>query len=387
MRRWVMPSAALCLAACLAVAAAASAQEGDGAVPSWVRQTAGWWSDGIISDAEFLAAIRYLMAEGVLVVDRDVAQPTPAGTKNGDCRHPDGLVQVVTWSFGPKNSSSAAGVPYERWLLRLGGHDAAREAVEDGLDAWATDNRLEFRESAQPSACGYPHLSVVVGRPADPGGNIGDTLASACLGCLHEAPEITLNEQLLFTGVSTRNVVAHEFGHVLGLEHNYGDPLHLMREFYARDVHCTPIGLSGRDYYTGLEFSYDDLGLDIPEYLFVPGGDGRSVHPVQHPSSTFFAKTAQYDRVSRTLYVTFSQDVLDADLSYLRMTGSSGESSTLRGAEAIYQDNVAEIALAEERGEKFDGTLCAHLDFAENAVRRYDTTFMLPQTLVVEVVR
>ena len=382
----------LCLACCLAVVAhPAAGQQDEGTVPSWVKQTAGWWSEGLISDGEFLAAIRYLIEEGVLVVGVDDVSAEPATTP--DCRKAGDPVQSVTWSLGPHDQSANLNGSYAAWLDALGGLDAARDAVAAGFGAWAEYNpSLEFHELTQPSACGYPHVNVTVGQMPS-----HTAIGYACIDCLHDGAEMVLDEDwwrmtftsldVPFNNASVRNVVAHEFGHVLGLEHYYEDPLHLMRVFYAEDVYCTPAGLSGTEYYTGLTYEYDDMGWVVPPYLFSIGEDGKPVHPPQHPSSSFFVKSAQYDRVSRTLYVTFTQDVLDVELDYIRMTGSDGKSGRLYDSEVTYLGNVVEIAMPEVRGEKFDDMLCADLELSERSVRRHDTTFLLPQTLIVEVIR
>ena len=39
------------------------------AIPDWIRQTAGWWANGQISDADFVAGMRYLAQEGIIVID------------------------------------------------------------------------------------------------------------------------------------------------------------------------------------------------------------------------------------------------------------------------------------------------------------------------------
>ena len=36
------------------------------AIPDWVRNTAGWWAEGLISDAEFANAIEYLVTTGII---------------------------------------------------------------------------------------------------------------------------------------------------------------------------------------------------------------------------------------------------------------------------------------------------------------------------------
>src|SRR3970282_2634603 len=45
---------------------AASAQT-DG-IPSWIKNSAGWWSEGLISDSEFMDAIEYLIAKGTIQI-------------------------------------------------------------------------------------------------------------------------------------------------------------------------------------------------------------------------------------------------------------------------------------------------------------------------------
>ena len=37
-------------------------------VPTWVKQTSGWWSEGIVSDEEFIASIEYLISIGIITI-------------------------------------------------------------------------------------------------------------------------------------------------------------------------------------------------------------------------------------------------------------------------------------------------------------------------------
>lgn len=39
------------------------------AVPDWVKQTAGWYSDGLVSEKEFLDTIRYLVENKIILLD------------------------------------------------------------------------------------------------------------------------------------------------------------------------------------------------------------------------------------------------------------------------------------------------------------------------------
>ena len=44
--------------------------DGGGTVDDWVRNLAGWWAEGLVSDAEFLAGIEYLIEQGVITTGR-----------------------------------------------------------------------------------------------------------------------------------------------------------------------------------------------------------------------------------------------------------------------------------------------------------------------------
>lgn len=45
-------------------------QGGDGgtAIPDWIKQTARWWADGQVSDAEYINSLQYLISQGILRV-------------------------------------------------------------------------------------------------------------------------------------------------------------------------------------------------------------------------------------------------------------------------------------------------------------------------------
>ena len=41
---------------------------GSSTIPDWVRSNAGWWSEGLISDEEFVGGIEFLISNGIIVV-------------------------------------------------------------------------------------------------------------------------------------------------------------------------------------------------------------------------------------------------------------------------------------------------------------------------------
>jgi len=38
-------------------------------IPSWIKNNAGWWAQGLISDADFVQGIQYLMGKGIITVE------------------------------------------------------------------------------------------------------------------------------------------------------------------------------------------------------------------------------------------------------------------------------------------------------------------------------
>jgi hypothetical protein len=43
-------------------------------IPNWVKNNAKWWSEGTISDAEFVAGLQYLIQHGIMQIKQDSAQ-------------------------------------------------------------------------------------------------------------------------------------------------------------------------------------------------------------------------------------------------------------------------------------------------------------------------
>ena len=75
-------------------------------IPDWIRNNAGWWSDGLISDSDFASGIEYLFTQGILPVTLSVpgnAVTIPLGAALVDNQHfsPTALIinvgDTVTW--------------------------------------------------------------------------------------------------------------------------------------------------------------------------------------------------------------------------------------------------------------------------------------------------
>jgi len=48
----------------------------EGLIPSWIKNTAGYWVDGQIGDSEFITALQFLVKEGILVIPSEQNEKT-----------------------------------------------------------------------------------------------------------------------------------------------------------------------------------------------------------------------------------------------------------------------------------------------------------------------
>lgn len=66
-------------------------------VPSWVKNNAGWWAEGTISESDFVQGIQFLIKDGIIVippttVSTDVSQGIPDWVKNNAEWWADGTI-------------------------------------------------------------------------------------------------------------------------------------------------------------------------------------------------------------------------------------------------------------------------------------------------------
>ena len=66
-------------------------------VPSWVKNNAGWWAEGTISESDFVQGIQFLIKDGIMVippttVSTDVSQGIPDWVKNNAEWWADGTI-------------------------------------------------------------------------------------------------------------------------------------------------------------------------------------------------------------------------------------------------------------------------------------------------------
>jgi hypothetical protein len=76
-------------------------------IPSWIKINAHWWADGVVSDVEFLSGIEYLISENILEVptisssyDGEINTKIPSWIKNNASWWADGVVSDVEFLSG-----------------------------------------------------------------------------------------------------------------------------------------------------------------------------------------------------------------------------------------------------------------------------------------------
>ena len=84
-------------------------------IPSWIKDQGKWWTEGLISDGEFINAIQYMIKEGIIVIPAVESENT-SGSPNDI---PDWVKTTVNWwSIG--EISDQEFVSALQYLIRIG---------------------------------------------------------------------------------------------------------------------------------------------------------------------------------------------------------------------------------------------------------------------------
>ena len=55
--------------------------DGENVIPNWVKNTAGWWADDKIYDITFVSAIKYLVGEGIIIIEQEIEESAEASVE------------------------------------------------------------------------------------------------------------------------------------------------------------------------------------------------------------------------------------------------------------------------------------------------------------------
>ena len=107
-------------------------------VPNWIKNNAGWWADGLIDDSAFLQGIQYLIKEGIMVIP-----PTETtDTSQSDQQVPAWVKNTAGW-WADNKISEAEFVNAIQYLIK-----GSIIQIPNQNDSWVSDafrvNSCEF---------------------------------------------------------------------------------------------------------------------------------------------------------------------------------------------------------------------------------------------------
>ncbi|MDE1728935.1 MAG: hypothetical protein KGH81_07150 [Thaumarchaeota archaeon] len=125
----------LCLVAGLTIGLSINASAQEAAIPSWVKNTALWWGQGQISDAEFIKSIQWLIDQKMLSVPQSSSSPSSqeqpqlsTGISSTDCHKDEAIPGIVHMTGKYTNGPTA----YSFVNLQLGLIDTNGNVVAVG---------------------------------------------------------------------------------------------------------------------------------------------------------------------------------------------------------------------------------------------------------------
>ena len=86
----------------------------DTSIPDWIKNNAGWWSNGLIDDSSFISGIQWLISSGIVNVP-----PTEQGTGTGASVIPDWMKNNAGW-WATGQIPDSAFVSGLQWLISNG---------------------------------------------------------------------------------------------------------------------------------------------------------------------------------------------------------------------------------------------------------------------------
>ena len=217
-------------------------------IPAWIKHVAGFWAEDKIADAEFVAALEFLIGQGLIQVD-DSERVFGLKEENRVLRERIALLESGGTHPGEASGSTAI---FARGVL------LAIDELPDIQNATIPTNALKRATAAWEQS--NPDMSVKtvnvntirilwsVGIPTE---HVGLALCTASGTCVLE---IWLGgydcngDFVQYDEDSVTNTIMHEIGHTLGLNHT-SDEQHLMY---------------GTDY---VQDDFDTLGYVIPDRL------------------------------------------------------------------------------------------------------------------------
>ncbi|HEY5735969.1 MAG TPA: peptidase [Nitrosopumilus sp.] len=152
-------------------------------VPSWVKNNAGWWADGAITDAEFLTGVSFLIKDGIIKVpltsvSSETSDKVPSWVKNNAGWWADGeisdgefvngiqhLMKIGLVTVAPSETSQVGQVPVASSDSEL---DLLQSKLDECSEITKAYDRLNCERSAKHEITAYNYKLISEAYQAGP---------------------------------------------------------------------------------------------------------------------------------------------------------------------------------------------------------------------------
>lgn len=237
-------------------------------IPSWIKTTTGYWCDGLVTEHTYLDSIKFMIENKIIITKPSSEKKNPAWIQNNFCWWAGGLIPDSEFVSGLQYLASKGFIVPPETLKKSGpsqrityGYESLPSNIHQDIVILALDNAVRNWEIANPrldfefsntnpdilikwqmysnyTHDGFAEITFINDKRVYGKGTIYASFGTDnCKGqyIQHDTERLT-------------NILMHEIGHVLGLEH-HADETHLM---YGEDA------LSGK---------YDAMGYLIPKRM------------------------------------------------------------------------------------------------------------------------
>lgn len=140
-----MKTALTAIAAILLVASTASYAYAE--VPGWVKNNAGWWADGTISESEFLTGISFLISDGIIqvpptAVSSESSDGVPDWVKNSAAWWADGVITDGEFVNGIQHLISLG-------LISVATNEEPQEMMDSSVDSELAALQAELEKCSE----------------------------------------------------------------------------------------------------------------------------------------------------------------------------------------------------------------------------------------------
>jgi hypothetical protein len=123
-------------------------------VPGWIKNNAQWWSEGSISEGEYLKSLEYLITNGVIQVPTPITEANAASTSLTDEERAQSFVVHFYGGVFPKKSSITTFSKYSVTSGRENPNNAFYSAYKFG-------EKIEFMLESLPSKDKMPAYNTI----------------------------------------------------------------------------------------------------------------------------------------------------------------------------------------------------------------------------------